>query len=181
MLSLPNPALLVIDMQVGLFHGPDAPHAGGATLANINRLIRTVHAAGHPVLAVRHTGPAGSPIAEGSPAWQLLPELALEPGARVFDKQRPSAFNGTALHEWLSELGVRSLIVCGMKTQYCVDTSCRAGADLGYAVVLASDAHTCMETPQLAASDIIAHHNATLAGPFARLLGTAEICAALGH
>ena len=77
--------------------------------------------------------------------------------------------------------GVPTLIVTGMKTQYCIDTTCRAAADLGYTVVLVSDAHTCMDTPQLTAPQIIAHHNATLAGPFVRLMSSDEVCEALGR
>ncbi len=62
-----------------------------------------------------------------------------------------------------------------MKTQYCVDTTCRAAGDLGFRAVLVADAHTCMDTPALAAERIVAHHNATLAGPFA-VLTTTEAC-----
>ena len=63
MSSLSRPALLIIDIQVGLLHGPEAPHAGAETLANINRLGQAARSAALPVLAVRHTGSAGSPIA----------------------------------------------------------------------------------------------------------------------
>lgn len=181
MSSLAHSALLIIDMQVGLLHGPEAPHAGPQLLANINRLADAAHSAGIPVLAVRHTGPAGSPIAAGSPLWHLAPELVVDDTARVFDKLQPSAFQGTGLDGWLKEDGVQTLIVTGMKTQYCIDTTCRAAADFGYAVVLVSDAHTCMDTPQLAAPQIIAHHNATLAGPFVRLMSSDEVCEALTH
>ena len=163
MSSLSRPALLIIDIQVGLLHGPEAPHAGAETLASINRLSQAARSAALPVLAVRHTGPAGSPIAAGSPFWQLAPELVVGEADRVFDKLRPSAFHGTGLDGWLKEDGVQTLIVTGMKTQYCIDTTCRAAADLGYTVVLVSDAHTCMDTPLLTAPQIIAHHNATLA------------------
>ncbi|MGT4067363.1 UNVERIFIED_CONTAM: cysteine hydrolase [Aeromonas hydrophila] len=175
MSSLAHSALLIIDMQVGLLHGPEAPHAGPQLLANINRLADAAHSAGIPVLAVRHTGPTGSPL------WQLVPELAVTAADLVFDKQRPSAFHGTALDSWLQQRGVQTLLVTGMKTQYCIDTTCRAAADLGYSVVLVSDAHTCMDTETLAATQIIAHHNATLAGPFVQLMSSDEVCEALAH
>lgn len=175
MSSLSRPALLIIDIQVGLLHGPEAPHAGAVTLANINRLGQAARSAALPVLAVRHTGPAGSPF------WQLAPQLVVGEADRVFDKQRPSAFHGTGLDGWLKEDGVQTLIITGMKTQYCIDTTCRAAADLGYTVVLVSDAHTCMDTPQLTAPQIIAHHNTTLVGPFVRLMSSDEVCEALGR
>ena len=57
----------------------------------------------------------------------------------------------------------------------------RIAAELGVRPLLVSDAHTCMDTPQLAATQIIAHHNATLAGPFVRLMSSDELCEALSH
>ncbi|MNP87043.1 Isochorismatase family protein [compost metagenome] len=62
-----------------------------------------------------------------------------------------------------------------MKTQYCVDTSCRVAAELGFKPVLVSDAHTCMDTPGLSAEAIVAHHNSTLAGAFALVLAAADL------
>ncbi|ONT59268.1 cysteine hydrolase family protein, partial [Burkholderia cenocepacia] len=159
----PKRALLVIDMQVGLFHGPDRPHDGECVLANINLLIRRAHEAGAPVFAVRHTGPAGSPIAPDAPLAALLPELAIDTARDiVFDKTRPSCFVGTRLAEWLHAAGIGEIVIAGMKTQYCVDTTCRAAADLGFRAVLVTDAHTCTDTPALPAERIVAHHKETL-------------------
>lgn len=169
-------ALLVVDMQVGLFHGPDRPHDGERVLANINRLIHRAHEAGAPVYAVRHTGPAGSPIAPDAPLAALLPELAIDTQRdTVFDKTRPSCFAGTRLAGWLHAAAIGEIVVAGMKTQYCIDTTCRAAGDLGLRAVLVADAHTCMDTLELPAERIVAHHNATLGGPFATLT-TTEAC-----
>lgn len=169
-------ALLVVDMQVGLFHGPDKPHAGQRVLDHVNRLIGKARQAGAPILAARHTGPQGSPIEVGSPLWQLLPELEVDIGQDiVFDKMRPSCFLGTNLAATLASAGVGELVIVGMKTQYCIDTSCRVAAEQGLRVVLPADAHTCMDTPALSAAAIIDHHNATLAGPFARVLKADEV------
>ena len=100
---MPHPirnALLLIDMQHGLYHAPDAPWQREALLANVQLLVRQARAAGAPVLAARHTGPAGSPIAAGSAAWQLLPELGLDPAHDyLFDKTRPDCFAGTGLKD----------------------------------------------------------------------------------
>jgi len=172
----PKRALLVIDMQVGLFHGPDRPHDSERVLVNINRLIHRAHDSGTPVFAVRHTGPAGSPIAPDAPLAALLPALAIDTTRDVvFDKTWPNCFAGTRLAEWLHADGIGEIVIAGMKTQYCVDTTCRAAGDLGFRAVLVADAHTCMDTPALAAERIVAHHNATLAGPFATLT-TTEAC-----
>lgn len=169
-------ALLIVDMQVGLFHGGEPPHEGPSVLANINALIAKAREAGAPVFFARHTGPAGSPIAPGSALTQLLPELDADAERdTLFDKTRPNCFFGTGLVRWLAEAGADEVAIAGMKTEYCVDTTCRAAADLGIRPVLIEDAHTTMDTPALRASDIVAHHNRTLSGPFATLARTAEV------
>jgi len=168
--ALPRRALLVIDMQQGLFNGARRPYRGDEVLANINALIARAHAAGVPVFAARHVGPAGSPLARDSPLSQLLPELAIDPARdTVFEKTRPSCFFGTGLAERLAEAGIEELVIVGMKTDYCVDTSCRAARDLGFPAVLVADAHTTTDSPVLAANTIIEHHNSTLAGAFVTL------------
>lgn len=167
-------ALLILDMQVGLFHGPEQPWQGERVLRNVNRLIDAARSAHAPIFVARHTGPQGSPIEAGSALWQLLPALAIDPlQDRVFDKTRPSAFWGTSLREWLQQAAIEQLVIVGLKTQYCVDTNCRIAAELGVRPLLVSDAHTCMDTPGLAAEAIVAHHNLTLAA-------FAEVCATEG-
>ncbi|MBK5512630.1 cysteine hydrolase family protein [Pseudomonas sp. TH15] len=169
-------ALLIIDMQVGLFNGPDKPHDGERLLANIQQLIRQARARKVPIYAVRHTGPQGSPIEAGSPFWQLLPDLELNASTDIlFDKGKPNAFFATSLAQQLRAGGIDELFIVGMKTQYCIDSTCRAAADLGFNPVLVADAHTCMDTPALPARAIIEHHNATLGGAFARLINSADV------
>lgn len=169
-------ALLIIDMQVGLFHGPEKPHDGERVLANIRQLIHQARRQHVPIYAVRHTGPAGSPIAAGSPFWQLLPELELDAESdHVFDKSRPNAFHDTDLAHQLKSRHVENLYLVGMKTQFCIDATCRVAADLGFKPLLVADAHTCMDTPALPAQAIIEHHNATLGGAFARLINSADV------
>lgn len=168
-------ALLIVDMQVGLFNGNPPPYEGARVLANINTLIARARAAGAPVYAVRHTGPAGSPIAPDSELTKLVSGLDVD-AARdtVFVKTRPNCFIGTELRQWLADAGVNELVIVGMKTEYCVDTTCRAVFDLGMRAVLIEDAHTTVDTPEMSARDIIAHHNRTLNGPFVRLTRSEE-------
>jgi nicotinamidase-related amidase len=92
----------------------------------------------------------------------------------IFDKTRPSCFFGTSLGERLAEAGISELVIVGMKTQYCIDATCRTAADMGLRPVLIADAHTCMDTRALPARAIIEHHNATLDGPFVTLASAAN-------
>jgi len=169
-------ALLIIDMQVGLFHGPEKPYDGERIVANIQRLIGHARQRQVPIFAARHTGPEGSPIAVGSPFWQLLPALELDADIdTLLDKSRPNAFHATDLAQQLNAANVEELYLVGMKSQFCIDSTCRSAADLGFKPVLVADAHTCMDTAALPAEAIIRHHNATLGGAFARLIDSADV------
>ena len=163
-------ALLILDMQVGLFHGPEKPWAGEALLNTLNSLLSKARSAGAPVFLARHIGPPGSPIEPGSPLTQLVQELVLQGDEVIFEKSRPNAFATTDLADRLQACGSQGVVIAGMKTQYCVDSTCRAARDLGFDAVLIADGHTCTDTPSLKAENIVAHHNATLAGPFCRVV-----------
>lgn len=167
-------ALLILDLQVGLVHGPDKPWRGEAMLEAVNTLLDKAHAAGAPVFLARHVGPEGSPLAPDSALTQLIPELRLDGSEQVFEKRRPSAFVGTGLVEKLRECGATGVLIAGMKTQYCVDSTCRAAGDLGFPAVLVADGHSCSDTPGLSAEAIVAHHNGTLAGAFCRVVTARE-------
>jgi len=169
-------ALLIIDMQSGLYDGPDQPFERERVLQTINQLIRRARTAGAPIFVARHTGPAGSPIAEGSPYWQVWHALDVDEARdQFFNKTRPSCFLGTDLAQRLRATQVNELVIVGMKTQFCIDTTCRVAAELGFSVILPEDGHTCMDTATLSAAAIIEHHNATLAGAFAQRVRAVEV------
>ncbi|MHC8344772.1 cysteine hydrolase family protein [Pseudomonas sp. RT6P73] len=169
-------ALLILDMQVGLFHGADKPWAGEALVDTLNNLLNKARSAGAPIFLARHMGPPGSPIEPGSPLTQLVEELVLQGDEVIFEKKRPNAFTETVLADQLRACGALGVVIAGMKTQYCVDSTCRAARDQGFDAVLIADGHTCSDTPALKAEEIVAHHNATLAGPFCRVVNAEEWC-----
>lgn len=163
-------------MQVGLFQGPEQPWQGEQVLARITALVGQARKARAPIFALRHTGPQGSPIEAGRATRQVLPELGLDPAVdHLLDKTRPSCFFETGLAEQLDDAGVKRLVIVGMKTQYCVDSTCRLARDLGFEAVLVGDAHTCMDTPGLSARAIVEHHNATLNGAFVQVMKAADV------
>ncbi|WP_017527919.1 cysteine hydrolase family protein [Pseudomonas fluorescens] len=169
-------ALLIIDMQTGLYDGPDKPFERERVLGAINGLIQRARAAAAPIFVARHTGPVGSPLEAGSRPWQLWHELDVDAARdHLFNKTRPSCFLGTDLARQLHTANVKELVIAGMKTQFCIDTTCRVAVELGFSVVLTEDAHTCMDTPTLKAEAIVEHHNATLAGAFVKRVRAANV------
>ncbi|MCQ2998215.1 isochorismatase family protein [Pseudomonas syringae] len=167
-------ALLILDIQVGLVHGPEKLWRCEELLETLNTLMDKARSAGAPIFLARHIGPAGSPIQSGSPLTMVAQELKLQGGEVVFEKRRPNAFEMTDLADNLRSCGATGVVVTGMKTQYCVDSTCRAARDLGFDAVLIAEGHTCSDTPVMKAEDIVAHHNATLDGPFCQLVRAEE-------
>ncbi|WGF89702.1 cysteine hydrolase family protein [Marinivivus vitaminiproducens] len=169
-------ALIVIDLQRGMFDPAQPAHDGEAVLARVAALLARARAAGVPVLHVRHDGGAGDPLQRDTPGWTIHPAVAPMGVEPVIDKDRSSAFHGTGLHERLQAGGIGRLVIAGMQTEFCIDTTCRAAHDLGYAVALVADGHTTFDTPDLSAAQVVAHHNRTLRnGGFAELADAAAV------
>ncbi len=105
--------------------------------------------------------PSFEPLMRGAAGWQLHPQLDHLDADAVLDKTASDAFYATDLHTQLQNAGIQKVIVCGLQTEYCVDTTCRAAISLGYQTCLLSDGHTTGDA-QLSAAQIIEHHNIVL-------------------
>lgn len=171
-------ALIVIDVQNALFQPEPRPFEADAVIARIRLLTVAARSAGVPVVWVQHER-AGSALAWDSPGWALPDALQARDSDARLRKTTPDAFLGTGLDDWLRARGVRQLVVCGYASEYCIDTSTRRAAALGFAVTLAADAHTTHDKPHASAALIRAHHNATLPGlafgPVIKVLATEAI------
>ena len=154
-------ALLIIDVQQGLCEGEGAAWDCANVIARINRVAAHARASGVPVVFIQHEGQGGY-LAHGSRAWQLADGLLAEPDDLRVRKTTPDSFLRTDLQALLSARGVSELIVCGMHSEFCVDTTTRRALALGYPVTLVADAHTSAGNAALTPQQVIAHHNATL-------------------
>ncbi len=161
-------ALLILDLQndvigaEGAFAGSGSPaHAESQNVvANVKRLAEAARAAGTPVIHVHHFNSVGAASDADSKqnaglwsgtreanamvpgSWGAEPVAGLEPqdGDIVIHKQRVSAFFATPLDIKLRGLGVETVVVTGAWTNMSVESTIRYGADLGYEMVLVSDA-----------------------------------------
>jgi nicotinamidase-related amidase len=170
-----NTALLVIDVQEGIVHDPYFPMwKADELIERINRLIDAHHRTNQPVIFIRHTEGEGSPLQEGSPGWQLDQRLHIQPDDPILNKTTPDSFFKTGLLRWLTTQGITSLTICGLQTDFCVDTTTRSAFSHGFPVTLIVDAHSTCDSGDLKAPDIIAHHNRILGSWFASLKTTEE-------
>ncbi len=155
-------AVMVIDVQQGLCEGPYAAHDYLGTIARINAVTEKARAANVPVIFIQHEEPVGGLLAHGSPAWQLAQGLHSAPTDLRVRKTTCDSFLRTDLQTRLTERSIKTLVVCGMHTEFCVDSTTRSALAHGYPVMLVSDAHTSAGNAALTAQQVIAHHNATL-------------------
>lgn len=156
-----NTAVLVIDVQQGLCEGEGAAFDCDGAISRINLVTRKARVAGALVIFIQHE--LGSTYLEyGSGAWQLAKGLEVESMDTTVRKTTPDAFLRTELEAILRRRGVESVIVCGMHSEFCVDTTTRRALALGFPVVLVADGHTSSGNAAISAQQVIAHHNATL-------------------
>lgn len=158
-----KPALLIIDVQVGLVRlmPPTLQHQ---VLSNVAILLNKSRSSGVPVFFIQHDGPKGHPLEAETPSWAIHPSILPRSGEPVIRKKASDSFFETGLENELKKNGIGKLIIVGGMTEFCVDTTCRRAITLGYDVTLVSDTHLTRDTPVLTASQIIAHHNLLLDG-----------------
>lgn len=166
-------ALLVIDAQESFRQRKYWFETDHATyLARQKALIDGARAQGIPVVQVLHVEPEGI-FSLASGFVTPLAELDYVPDAR-FEKTRHSALVGSGLDVWLTENGIRRLIISGIRTEQCCETTTRHASDLGWQVDYVTEAtHTMPLTDATgrtwSVEDIKARTAAVLDGRFARV------------
>lgn len=154
-------ALLIIDVQHALCHGEYAGFEADRVIANINLVSQRVRETGGLVVVIQHESPDGA-FEYRSEGWALANGLVTSPTDVLVRKTATDSFHETELHAVLRERGVKKLIICGLQSEFCVDTTARRALALGYPITLVADGHTTMDNGVLKASQISAHHNETL-------------------
>lgn len=172
-------ALLIIDVQNALCFGAWAAHDSAGLIGRINTLAARFRAARRPVIFIQHESPQ-EPLQRDSTGCALAEGLQVTPSDHVVPKTATDSFHQTALHALLQQHGVSDLVVCGLQSEFCVDTTVRRALGLGYPVTLVADGHSTMDSRLLKAPQISAHHTETLSnitsfGPRVTPLPAAEV------
>lgn len=175
-------ALIVIDVQQSFPQMPfwtqdDVPAFQSALL----RLDAGCRARGVPVVHIYHVGQS-RPYTLESGFVTPLDWLPGAPDVR-FDKHTHNAFTDTGLDLWLRRRGINHLIISGMRTEQCCETTTRVAADMGYAVDYVTEATLTFPMTHAVSgrtyspAEIKAHTELVLAERFARIV-TVEQCLA---
>ena len=94
---------------------------------------------GQPTLRIGDAGPMGRVLVVGEPGQQIIAELAPVAGELVIDKPGKGAFYATPLQAELQQRGISHLVLMGVTTEVCVQTTMREANDRGYDCLLVED------------------------------------------
>jgi nicotinamidase-related amidase len=169
-------ALLVIDVQTGLVN---AHPYGEELIANIQKLLAAFRKAKLPVIYVCHDG-GDEFLTHGTPDWEIAHAIAPEAGEKIFEKRVNSAFRNTDLHAYLQKLGIKNLVICGMQTEFCVDTNVKVAFELGYNVLVPHEGTSTFDTRPFTARDLITYYETHIWGDdLARVVPMDELLASV--
>ncbi|MFE9691314.1 cysteine hydrolase family protein [Micromonospora sp. NPDC005806] len=188
-------ALVVIDVQESFRQRPNwACASQPAIVDQVNRLVDAGRRRGDLVVWVLHAEPGSGDVFDPAHGHvRLIDGLAPVAGEPTLVKTAHNAFTTTNLQQLLTLSGIREITVCGIRTEQCVETTTRVGADLGYEMTFVTDATVTFPIPHrdlpadaslaeiladprtLSTDDVIARTEYALAGRFATVRTVAEV------
>ncbi|WP_027347150.1 cysteine hydrolase family protein [Hamadaea tsunoensis] len=189
-------ALVVIDVQESFRQRPIWAYSSNPEVGKqVGRLAETFRAAGETVVWVLHSEPGTGGLFDPALGFvRLFAGLEPRDGEPVITKTSHNAFTTTNLQQLLTVAGVGEVVVCGIRTEQCVETTARVASDLGYAVTFVIDATATnpiehrdapagrtldeiMADPRtLQTDEILTRTEYALAGRFATIATVDEIC-----
>jgi nicotinamidase-related amidase len=178
-----NTALILIDVQESFRQRPYwVEDDSKPFLARVNQLVDGCASRGVPIVRILHNdGPADSanPFAIESGHVRPLDGLAPFEAAAEFVKHRHSALVGTGLTVWLHQHGIGRLIIAGIRTEQCCETTARHASDEGWTVDYVAEATLTfdmkhLDGSKLSAADIVARTSAVLTDRFATICSVGQ-------
>ncbi|WP_199330327.1 cysteine hydrolase family protein [Dysgonomonas sp. GY617] len=136
-------ALVIIDIQNDYFAGGNMPLVrSDEAVLNAKLVLEQFRNEGLPVIHIQHVSdrPGATFFVPGTPGVEIHSEVAPLNKEKVIVKHFPNSFRETELQDYLKELGISDLVICGMMTSMCVDATTRAAKDFGYNCTVIGDA-----------------------------------------
>ena len=179
-------ALILIDIQNDYFPGGNMELCGSEAAANsAAQLLDAFRRAKRPVFHVQHISlaPTATFFLPGTPGALIHKSVAPHADETVVEKHFPNSFRDTTLLGLLKAQGIAGIVLAGMMTHMCVDTTTRAAFDLGFSCSLAHDACATRDLEHngktVCAADVQTAYMAALGQVFAQVRSTRELCAML--
>jgi nicotinamidase-related amidase len=156
-------ALLVIDVQESFTRRDSWQAVSNPDIVrDVAELVAAARRNGDRVVWILHSEPGTGTVFDPVNGFvRLLDGLTVEEGEPVLTKTSRNAFTTTNLQQLLTGSGIRELVICGIQTEQCCETTARVAADLGYGVTFVTDATATFPIP---------HRDAPADRPYADVL-----------
>ncbi|MFF4877666.1 MULTISPECIES: isochorismatase family protein [unclassified Micromonospora] len=191
-------ALVVVDVQESFRQRPIWAYGSNPDLVRqVDRLVAAARQRGDLVVWVLHSEPGTGGVFDPALGHvRLIDGLVPAEGEPTLVKTAHNAFSTTNLQQLLTLAGIHDLTVCGIRTEQCVETTTRVGADLGYRMTFVTDATLTFPTPHrdlpetatveeiladprtLSADEMVTRTEYALAGRFATIRTVDELTGA---
>lgn len=170
------PALLIIDMQVGMAWPSAAVRNNLNAERTIASLLENWREGTKTIVHVRHISRTlGSPFWPGQAGAEFQSELAPLSSEHVVEKNVPDAFINTGLERWLHARAIKSVVIVGVSTNNSVEATARTAGNLGFRTFVVSDATFTFDKKDFngihrSAEDVHAMALANLDGEYATVI-----------
>lgn len=159
-------AVLIVDVQKALIEAN--PYRKEEFLQEVKCVADGARRAQIEVIYVRHDGGPGDELESGTEGWNIAEAVEPQQGELIFDKGYNSAFLETELGDYLKEKRITDLILMGMQTEYCIDSTCKTAFELGYGVTIPEGASTTYDNDYMSGEETVAFYEKKIwAGRFA--------------
>lgn len=176
-----SPALLVVDMQIGMTWPSSGVRNNPGAEAAIRNLLDAWRTRGSALVHIRHISRIpGSPFWPGQPGVEFQPALAPLDTEHVVEKNVPDAFVNTGLERWLRVRGIASVVIVGVSTNNSVESTARTAGNLGFQTYVVSDATFAFAQVDFdgvprTAQEVHAMALANLQGEYARIVSSKDL------
>lgn len=171
---MPQTALVIVDVQKGMFPPENPIFKGEEVVSRIADFAEKAREKEMPIVLVQHSGPPGDSLEPNSEGWHLRDEILSGESEPVVHKDTPDSFFNTDLDLILKSMDVDRVIICGIQSELCVDTTCRSAFSHGYRVVLLSDCHTTWKRGGLDPQQLISNTNSIISDWFGDAMTSRE-------
>ncbi len=154
--GLSSSALIMVDLQNTYTQGVMELEGVHAAVGQASALLARFRDAGRPVIHIIHDAGAGSPYDINAEIGQIIADVAPQPGEPVIAKNYPSSFEKTDLDDQLKTLGVTNIVLAGFMTHMCINSTARAGFNLGYSPTIIASTTATRALPVVGGSDVSA-------------------------
>ncbi len=152
-------ALLIIDMQVGVFSNETPRFNTRGVTQRINTLSAHFRNQGDKVIFIQHDGIKEDYLFHGTPDWKILSTIDQGKDDLYIDKTVNDAFYETDLESNLKSQGINELFITGCATDFCVNATVHSALVRDFNITIAQDCHTTADRPDFKAEQLIRFHN----------------------